>query len=317
MPVLLVVEYIQAHYHTTGRLRPAYIPVPAPARRHSRPTSDIGRLLILPYGTRPLYALAGSHSPAGHYGGDGSPSPAFRVDISLRCPQTITTDQGRQFESQLFHSLAGMCSIHLSRMTAFHPAGNGLVERMHRSLKAAIMCQAQERWPDSLPLVLLGMRTAFKEDLQASVAELVYGETLRIPGELLTASPTAGDPSKVITQLRRHFEQLRPVPAARHASPAVFIHKDLADSTHVFLRQDTLRRPLDPPYSGPHKVLARTKKTLRIVINGQHVTVSTGRVKPACVMAEPDSRTPAGFVNEGILHTFLITLSHLWYRFIA
>jgi hypothetical protein len=131
---------------------------------------------------------------------------------------------------------------------------------MNRSLKAAIMCGAQERWTEVLPLVLLGMRTAFKEDLQASLAELAHGEPLRIPGELLAASPTTGDPSEFITQLRRNFEQLRPVPASRHASLAVFVHKNLADSTHVFLRQDAVRRPLDPPYSGPYKVLARTKK---------------------------------------------------------
>jgi hypothetical protein len=42
------------------------------------------------------------------------------------CPQTITTDQGRQFESKLFHSLANMCGIHLSRTTVFHPAANVL-----------------------------------------------------------------------------------------------------------------------------------------------------------------------------------------------
>jgi cleavage and polyadenylation specificity factor subunit 1 len=53
------------------------------------------------------------------------------------CPQTITTDQGRQFESQLFHSLARMCGIQLSRTTAHHPAANGLVKRFHRTLKAA------------------------------------------------------------------------------------------------------------------------------------------------------------------------------------
>ena len=115
-----------------------------------------------------------------------------------------------------------MCGIHLSRTTALHPAANGLVERMHRSLKAAIMCRTQERWTEALPLVLLGMRTAFKEDLQASVSELLYGEPLRIPGELLAAPPTNGDPSELITQFRRHFEQLRPVPAARHAFPAVY-----------------------------------------------------------------------------------------------
>jgi hypothetical protein len=30
------------------------------------------------------------------------------------CPETITTDQGRQFESQLFHSLAKLCGIQIS-----------------------------------------------------------------------------------------------------------------------------------------------------------------------------------------------------------
>jgi hypothetical protein len=86
------------------------------------------------------------------------------------------------------------------------------------------------------------------------------------------------------------LEQLRPVPAARHASPAVFVHKDLAESTHIFLREDAVRRTLDPPYSGPHKVLARTEKTLRIAMNGHAVTVSTDTVKPAYNMAEPDGR---------------------------
>jgi len=206
------------------------------------------------------------------------------------CPQTITTDQGRQFELQLFHALANACGIHLSRTTAFHPAANGFVARMHRTLKATIMCRAQERWTEARPLVL-GMRTAFKEDLQASVAELVYGLPLRILGEFLAASPTTRDPSELITQLLHHFEELRPVPAARHASPAVFVHKDLADSTHIFLRQDAVLRPLDPPYSGPHRILARTTKTLRIAINGRPVTVSTDRVKPAYTMVDPDGRT--------------------------
>jgi hypothetical protein len=35
---------------------------------------------------------------------------------SFGCPHTITTDQGRQFESQLFHSLAKLCGIRLSRV---------------------------------------------------------------------------------------------------------------------------------------------------------------------------------------------------------
>ena len=144
--------------------------------------SNIRRFQILPYGSRPLYTLAGSHCPAGHHSRDGSQSPA------VACPQTITNDQGRHFESQLLNSLAIMCGINLSYTTAFQPAANGLVERMHRSIKAAILCRLQERWTKAFPL---GIRKAFK-DLQASVLELFFEEPLRIPGELLAAPPTTG-----------------------------------------------------------------------------------------------------------------------------
>jgi cleavage and polyadenylation specificity factor subunit 1 len=57
----------------------------------------------------------------------------------------VTTDQGRQFESQPFHSLAKLCGIHLSRTTAYHPAANGLIKRFHRTPKAAIMCHADQQ----------------------------------------------------------------------------------------------------------------------------------------------------------------------------
>jgi cleavage and polyadenylation specificity factor subunit 1 len=162
------------------------------------------------------------------------------------CPQTITTEQGRQFQSQLFHSQARLCGIQLSRTTAHHPAANRLVKRFHRTLKAAIMCHADQQWTKALPLVLLGIRTSFKAYLQALVAEIVYGEPLRIPGELLTPTADPVEPAHLITQLRRHMVRLRPVPAAHHASSATFVHKDLHNCTHVFLRQAATRRALKP-----------------------------------------------------------------------
>ena len=120
--------------------------------------------------------------------------------------------------------------------------------------------------------------------MQSSAAELVYGVPLRVPGELLVAATPKVETSAFMQQLHRHMNQLRPTPAARHGYPATFIHKDLGDSTHVFLRQDAIRRALEPPYSGPHEVIARTDKTLTIVVRGRHVTVSADRVKPAYIL---------------------------------
>jgi cleavage and polyadenylation specificity factor subunit 1 len=204
------------------------------------------------------------------------------------CPQTITTDQERQFKSQLFRSLAKLCGIQLSRTTAHHPAANGLAERFHRTLKAAIMRHADQQWTEALPLVLLGIRTSFKEDLQASVAELIYGEPLRIHGELLTPTANPVDPAHLITELRQHMTRLRPVPAARHTTPATFVHHDLQKCTHVFLRQDATRRALEPPYRGPFKVLSRREKTLRLLVRGRPIKVSIDRVKPAYMLSGND-----------------------------
>jgi len=136
------------------------------------------------------------------------------------------TDQGRQFESQLSHSLEKMCSIHLNRTTPHHPADNGLMERLHHTLKASLMCHAEKQWTESLPLVLLGIRTAYKEDLQSSAAQLVYGELLRVPGEVLVPATPKVEASTFIQQFRCIMDQGRPTLAAHHASLATFIHKD-------------------------------------------------------------------------------------------
>jgi hypothetical protein len=109
---------------------------------------------------------------------------------------------------------------------------------------------------EAFPLVLLGIRTAFKEDLQAPVAEIVYGEPLRITGELLTPTADPVDPAHLIAEIRQHMALLTPIPETCHVPPATFVHSNLEKCTHVFLRQDTTRRALDPPYSGPYQVVA-------------------------------------------------------------
>jgi hypothetical protein len=85
---------------------------------------------------------------------------------------------------------------------------------------------------------------AFKEDLQASVAELVYSE-------LLTPTADPVDPAHLITKLQQHVAYLRPVLAAHHASPAKFVHSELEKYTHVFLHQDTMCQALESPTVAP------------------------------------------------------------------
>ncbi len=133
-------------------------------------------------------------------------------------PSTIMTDRGRQFESRLWSNLTSLLGSKRSRTTSYHPQSNGMVERFHRQLKAALKAQPQPTaWMDTLPLILLGIRTALKEDISATTAEMVYGTTLRLPGEffLLHQLTLCQIPPNLSTSSKHTFgicKQYLPVP---------------------------------------------------------------------------------------------------------
>ncbi|RVE49973.1 hypothetical protein evm_005441 [Chilo suppressalis] len=127
-------------------------------------------------------------------------------------PCNITTDQGRQFESDLFNRLLHHFAVKRTRTTSYHPCANGMIERVHRQLKAALMCRS-DSWLSSVPLVLLGMRSTFKEDLKTSTEEMLYGEPLRLPGEMLTPPPgteTSDDPADYGKQVVVSVDRIKP-----------------------------------------------------------------------------------------------------------
>ena len=210
-------------------------------------------------------------------------------------PSTITTDRGRQFESGLWHKLMSLLGTKHIHTTSYHPQSNGLVERFHRQLKGALKAQPQpEHWVEALPLILLGIRTALKEDLSCTAAELLYGTTLRLPGEFFSAnSQTTVDAAQYVTRLRSSMQTLRAVPPRSATQHRVHVHPDLSKSTHVFVRHDAVRKPLQPPYDGPFKVVERADKFFTVDIHGRRDTVSIDRLKPAYIDSHVSTqRTP-------------------------
>ncbi|XP_029675767.1 uncharacterized protein LOC115243155 [Formica exsecta] len=206
-------------------------------------------------------------------------------------PKYITTDQGRQFEADLFKRLTQLTGTTHYRTTAYNPAANGMVERFHRQLKTAIKCHQTEKWVEILPVVLMGIRAAWKEDLQATAAEIVYGEPIRLPGQFLQQSnkqDIVEEPEDMLKQLKKNLRDVRPREVKRHGQATPFVFQNMETATHAFLRRELLRGTLQPPYEGPFQIIKRGEKVITLRKNGKDINVSIDRIKPVYTLQESD-----------------------------
>ncbi|CAK8676246.1 unnamed protein product [Clavelina lepadiformis] len=198
-------------------------------------------------------------------------------------PEQLHTDRGQVFMSKLFTGVCRTLGVKLVHSLSFRPSCLGFLERTHRTLKGALRaCEFPQNWTANLGLVLLGLRTSLKEHVNCSPAELVYGSTLRVPGQFFEAlDDDTPSPSQYVQHLTDFMATLRCTPPVHHDTPPVYIDKSLADCTHVFVRVDASRPSLSPPYAGPYKVLAKYDKYFTLAIVGQHPNVSVDRLKVA------------------------------------
>lgn len=166
-----------------------------------------------------------------------------------------------------------------SRTTPYHPAGDGLVERMNRTLVSTLRAYASAHptsWDSHLQLCLLAYRTAVQKSTGFTPAHLMLSRELRLPPDIAyglppdypSASPATFAQS-ISTRMRDVYDQAR-----RQDQSAHRIQKDYYDRRAVLSKfsvgqlvwlLDTALKPgesskLHNPWSGPYRVKA-TKGT--------------------------------------------------------
>ncbi|KAK3885391.1 hypothetical protein Pcinc_010389 [Petrolisthes cinctipes] len=157
--------------------------------------------------------------------------------------------RGTTFTSQLWTSLGQLMGTTVHHTTAYNPDANGMVERLHRTLKAALMSRCNSStWSSQLPWALLGLRTTPKKGLDSSPAEMVFGEPLIVPSEFFPDAPSSND----INHLRNIVRKLAPCKQMYKSPEHRCIPRDLNSTKHVFLRTDAQTPPLTPHYSSPY-----------------------------------------------------------------
>ncbi|GFT38165.1 retrovirus-related Pol polyprotein from transposon opus [Nephila pilipes] len=162
-------------------------------------------------------------------------------------PATIISDKGRQFQSQLFRSIDAICGAKVGHTTPYHSQCKGKVERLHGTLKGAMKAHNNIKWTESLPTMLLGLRTALRPDINHTIAQMAYGTCIKLPGEFFDPSTINMDPQSI--------EDIKPLKSSSTRKQKNFVRKELKSYSHVFVRIDRVKKTLKLSREGPFVVV--------------------------------------------------------------
>ncbi|XP_037396199.1 uncharacterized protein LOC119263809 [Pygocentrus nattereri] len=187
-------------------------------------------------------------------------------------PETIHTDQGRQFDSDLMKQLCRMLGIEKTRTSPYHAQSDGMVERLNRTLKDQLAKYMSQNGT-VICHRLNSLITPVYIQAQGFLLFLAHGREPHLPVDILLkcdpalTSPTPGTPAAYANDLTTRLS--RALGAAAQNSAAAKQHQKLQyDKKAVFhphkagdlvWLDDPAQRQnkLAPRWKGPFVILKR------------------------------------------------------------
>ncbi|CAL2239171.1 unnamed protein product [Prunus armeniaca] len=102
-------------------------------------------------------------------------------------PYAIVTDNGRQFDSEVFRQFCKRLKINLFFASPAHPQSNGQVEAMNKIVKKLLKRQldkAKGAWPEKLPEALWAIRTSYRTATGETPFSMAFGSEAVVPVEI-------------------------------------------------------------------------------------------------------------------------------------
>ncbi|CAG2196786.1 unnamed protein product [Mytilus edulis] len=119
------------------------------------------------------------------------------------CPLELHSDQGRQYESQLFQSICKFLEIDKTRTTPGHPRSDGLVERSNRTIKDMISKYVrtdQRDWDRWIDFVAMAYNSTPHQSTEISPFRMIFGEEMRMPLDVILAEELCENDSELVSE---------------------------------------------------------------------------------------------------------------------
>ena len=126
-------------------------------------------------------------------------------------PDSIHSDQGRNFESQVFEEMCHLLEINKTRSTAYHPEGNGQIENLHKTLRSMLKARVEDDpqiWDEHLDYCMMAFRSSVHLSTGHTPFELMFGREMRIPVDVIMGRAKVDERnySEFVTDLQSSLE---------------------------------------------------------------------------------------------------------------
>jgi hypothetical protein len=233
------------------------------------------------------------------------------------CPRQILSDQGPEFESELFRQICQLLQIDKIRTSPYKPSTNSAVERYHRTLNsmlAKVVAQNQKDWDVCLPFVVSAYRASPHSATGFSPNYIMLGSENVMPLDLVMG-PAPGDEqaptdyNDYVQEMRTRMEDAYRV-AREHLKVAAERRKVAYDARvkvkqfevgdfvwYHYPRRYTGKSPKwQKIYSGPHLVIRKIPPSNYVI---QRSARSTPQVVHADKLKKCYGNVPKSWLNTG------------------
>ena len=209
-------------------------------------------------------------------------------------PRRLLSDRGREFVGEVWGKLTRSLGIQRLLTSPYHPEGNSINERSHRTMNNMLRARLlrdlpSKKWVVEIPGIMLALNAMVHEPHGFSASMIATGREPALPPDLegdACASPSLEDPVAYVDMVRQCLalthQQMTPPPAPVAINP--YYEYDL-----IFVMTTPPERTskLAPRWKGPFLV-KRVPNAYQVTYEDDMVwrTVHVNHVKPA--------KTPAG-----------------------
>ena len=204
-------------------------------------------------------------------------------------PRRLLSDRCREFISAIWTKLLRCLGIQQVLTSPYHPEGNEINERSHRTLNNMLRARLLEgpstkAWVDKVPGIMLTLNAMPHELHGFSASMIVTGREPTLPPDLVSdASPSsaAEDTPKYVETIQRRLQLTHQQMASPPATPTTNPYQ-IGNLIFALTTPPERTSKLAPRWKGPYRV-CRVPNEYQIVYedDGLECTIHVNHAKPA------------------------------------